>query len=307
LAIQTSTSPQFSLTPSWNANVNPQLQPSITFQKVSQTNFIITISNPVSTSWTLDIIHTISGGVQYFVDLSTSITTSFETVKQWFANIITTTQPTVTLTQISQSDFTLTITNPVTTGWTLDVTIPTVPTGPTGGSWHKISLFTQAYNVLAGIWQFTWTLEVPVSVNVTITNESPYTSATLFYQIVNLDTNQTVRDWTTGKSVLINPNSNTTLVITEMAPIRRDFTAEHFRVYVKLSLISETIDGQADFTVEKDAVKQFYGNLGLVSLCGVLVGIAVYSYKQKPKPWKKYKTLADQKRKKYPERKGKGR
>jgi len=305
LTIQNPTTPSLTLSPQWNAILNPQFQPSITLEKVTKTDFIITTSNPISTSWTLDIIHTISGGVQYFVDLSTSITTSFEMVKQWFANIIITTQPTVTLTQISQSDFTLTFTNPITTGWILDVTIPTIPTGPTGGSWPpaKISLFTQAYNVLAGIWQFTWTQEVPVSVNVTIINQSPYTSGTLHYRIINLDTNTTVVDWTVGEAVLIDAEGNTTVTIQTTVPIQRNFNAEHFRAKVKLSLISQTIEGQADFTVEKDMVKQFYSNVALLSLCLALVGVAVYSYKQKPEPWKKYPT--EQKRKKYPERKGK--
>jgi len=289
------------LTPKWDATLSPQFQPSITFEKISQTNFLITINNPVTTNWLLDIIHT--SIATYTVNLATSITASFETAKQWFANIITTTQPTVTLTQTCQSDFTIIFTSPIATGWTLDATIPTITTG--GWAWTpaRITLFTQAYNVLAGIWQVTWTLEAPVSVNVTIVNLSPYTSATMFYEIINLDTNTTVVDWTLGETVLINPNSNTTLVIQANVPIKRDFTLERFRINVKLSLVREVIETSADFEVQKDMVKQFFGNVTLLSLSMVLVGIAYVSYKTEKKPWEKYPT--EFKRKKYPERKGK--
>jgi hypothetical protein len=304
LTIQASTTPQFALpNPTWNANVNPQLQPSITFEKLSQTNFILTVTSPVSTNWLLDIIHTT--GVTYIVDLATSITAGFETVKQWFANIIITAEPSVTLTQLTKSDFILSFSSPITTGWNLDVTIPTITTGPEGGSWFpaKITLFTHIINVLAGVWQFTWTQEVPVSVNVTIINQSPYTSGTLHYRIINLDTNTTVVDWTVGEAVLIDAEGNTTVTIQTTVPIQRNFNMEHFKAKVKLSLISQTIEGEADFTVEKDMVKQFYSNVALLSLSTILIGIAVYSYKQKPEPWKKYPI--EQKRKRYPSRKGK--
>jgi len=90
-----------------------------------------------------------------------------------------------------------------------------------------------------------------------------------------------------------------------MVPIRRDFTAEHFRVNVKLSLTQQIIETSVDFTVEKDMVQQFFGNVALLSLCLALVGVALYSYKQKEEPWKKYPTLEKQKKRKYPERKGK--
>ena len=145
-----------------------------------------------------------------------------------------------------------------------------------------------------------------MSVNVTIINQSPYTSGTLHYRIINLDTNTTVVDWTVGEAVLIDAEGNTTVTIQTTVPIQRNFNAEHFKAKVKLSLISQTIEGEADFTVEKDMVKQFYSNTAILGLCVALVGIAVYSYKESiPKPWKKYPTLADQKRKRYPERKGK--
>jgi len=53
-------------------------------------------------------------------------------------------------------------------------------------------------------------------------------------------------------------------------------------------------------------VKQFYSNVALLSLSTILIGLAVYSYKESiPKPWKKYPTLSEQKKRKYPERKGK--
>jgi hypothetical protein len=252
----------------------------------------------------LDIIHTISGGVQYFVDLSTSITTSFETVKQWFANIIIIAEPSVTLTQLSQSDFTITITNPVTTGWTLNIDYYHL----FSGSWlpTPITLFTQVRNVLADAWQFTWTQEVPVSTNVTIVNKSLYTSGTLHYQITNLDTNMPVTGWIASEEALINPNDTTIINLNMNVPIRRSFEPEHFRINVKLSLSStEIIEGQADFTVEKDMVKQFYSNVALLSLCGVLVSIAYVSYKTEKKPWEKYPILENQKKRKYPKREGK--
>jgi len=284
--------------------ISPGLQSSITFEKITQTNFVLTVTSPISSNWLLDIIHTT--GATYTVDLSTSITTTLETVRQWIANIITTTEPTVTLTQTCQSDFTITFTSPTTTGWTLDVSIPTIITGPEGGSWFptKISLFTRAYNVLVGVWQFTWTQEVPVSVTVTVINDSPYTSAILSYQIINLETNKTVIDWTEGKLIWLNIG-NTTVTVTSTVPIQRNFASEHFKMNVKLSLIKQTVEGQADFTVEKDMVQQFFGNVALLSLCLALVGVAVYSYKQKEEPWKRYKTLEDQKKRKYPTRKGK--
>ena len=170
---------------------------------------------------------------------------------------------------------------------------------------ERIDLSLETSNVSVNIWQFTWTQEVPVSVNVTIINKSPYTSGTLHYQIVNLDTNKTVVDWTIGEAILIDAEGNTTLVIQDNVPIRRDFTLEHFRVNVKLSLIQQVIETSADFEVQKDVVKQFYSNVALLSLSTILIGIAVYSYKQKEEPWKRYKTLEDQKKRKYPTRKGK--
>jgi len=304
LTVQNPTSPSLTLLPQWNATVNPQLQPSVTFEKISQTNFLITINNPVTTNWLLDIIQT--SVATYTVDLAASITASFETVKQWFANIIITAEPSVTLTQVTKSDFIISFNSSMTTGWTLNALIPSAaPPLPEAPSWFpaKITLFTQVYNVLAGVWQFTWTQEVPVSVNVTIKNESPYTSGTLHYQIINLDTNKTVVDWTVGEAVLIDAEGNTTLVIQDNVPIRRDFTAEHFRVNVKLSLIQQVIETSADFEVQKDMVRTFYSNVALLSLCMALVGVALYSYKQKEEPWKKYPI--EFKKKKYPERKGK--
>ena len=167
---------------------------------------------------------------------------------------------------------------------------------------EHIDLFLETSNVSVNVWQFTWIFQVPFSVNVTIVNESFYTSTTMFYRIINLDTNETIRDWSTGETVLIEPNANTTITIISTIPIQRNFEREHFRVHVKLSLIREAIEAETDFTVEKDMVKQFFSNLTLLGLCVGLVGIAVYSYKQKPEPWKKYPT--EMKRKKYPERKG---
>jgi len=170
---------------------------------------------------------------------------------------------------------------------------------------ERIDLFLETSDVSVNVWQFTWIFQVPFSVNVTIVNESFYTSTTMFYRIINLDTNETIRDWSTGETVLIEPNANTTITIISTIPIQRNFEREHFRVHVKLSLIREAIEAETDFTVEKDTVKQFFGNVALLGLCVGLVGVAVYSYKEaKPKPWKKYPTLAEQKRKKYPERKG---
>ena len=170
---------------------------------------------------------------------------------------------------------------------------------------ERIDLSLETSGVSVNVWQFTWTQEVPVTVNVTIINESPYTSGTLFYEIVDLDTNKTVVDWTVGEAVLIDAEGNTTLVIQDNVPIRRDFTAEHFRVNVKLSLIQQVIETSTDFEVQKDAVKQFYSNVALVGLCGVLITVAFVSYKTEKKPWEKYPTLESQKRRKYPERKGK--
>ena len=171
---------------------------------------------------------------------------------------------------------------------------------------EHIDLSLETRNVSVNVWQFTLTQEVPVSVNVTIINESPYTSGTLHYQIVNLDTNKTVVDWTIGEAILIDAEGNTTLVIQDNVPIRRDFTAEHFKLKVKLSLVREAIESETTFTVEKDMVRTFYSNTAILGLCVALVGIAVYSYKHGEKqPWDKYPTLAEQKRKKYPERKGK--
>ena len=171
---------------------------------------------------------------------------------------------------------------------------------------EQISLHLEVSNVSVSLWQFTWAQEVPVTVNVTIKNESPYTSGTLFYKIVNLGTNKTVIDWTVGEAVLIDAEGNTTLVIQDNVPIRRDFTAEHFKLKVKLSLVREAIESETTFTVEKDQVKQFYSNVALLSLSTILIGLAVYSYKESiPKPWKKYPTLEGQKRKKYPKREGK--
>jgi hypothetical protein len=185
------------------------------------------------------------------------------------------------------------------------VTIPTIPTGPTGGSWPpaKITLFTRIYNVLADIWQFTWTQEVPVTINVTVTNESPYTSAILSYRILNLDTNVTVRNWTSGEPVQINSYNTTLLTINTVVPIKRDFTPEHFKMQVKLSQTGQDLESEATFTVEKATVQQFYGNVALVGLCMGLVGIAYFSYTQKEEPWKKYPI--EQKRKWYPKREGK--
>ena len=170
---------------------------------------------------------------------------------------------------------------------------------------EQISLHLEVSNVSVSVWQFTWTLEVPVTVNVTIINESPYTSGTLFYEIVNLDTNKTVVDWTVGEAVLIDAEGNTTLVIQDNVPIRRDFTVERFRINVKLSLVREVIETSADFEVQKDMVRTFYSNVALVGLCGVLITVAFVSYKTEKKPWEKYPTLESQKRRKYPERKGK--
>lgn len=302
LTIGTASTATLGLTPEWNATLSPQLQPSITLEKITQTNFLITINNPATTNWLLEVIHT--SIATYTVDLSTAITTSFETVKQWLASIIITTQPSVTLIQVTKSDFVISFSSSVATGWTLDATIPTA--GPTGGSWPpaRITLFTQAYAAIVDAWRFVWTVETAVSVNVTIVNESPYTSGTLFYQIVNLDTNQTMKEWTTGETILIEPNGNTTITITTNIPIQRSFEPEHFRVNVKLSLMREVIEAETDFTVEKDMVKQFFGNVTVLGLCMGLVGVALYSYKQKPKPWEKYPTTF--KKKRYPERKGKG-
>ena len=173
------------------------------------------------------------------------------------------------------------------------------------GSDLPIKITVNLHSAQADIWQWTCIMQVPITANVTITNESPYTSGTLHYQITNLDTNETVTDWTLGESLLIDAETNTTVTIQTTVPIQRNFDPEHFRAKVKLSLISQTIEGQVEFTVEKEAVRQFYGNVALLSLCLVLVGLAIYSFKQKPEPWKKYPTLADQKKKKYPERKGK--
>ena len=170
---------------------------------------------------------------------------------------------------------------------------------------ERIDLFLETSDVSVNVWQFTWIFQVPFSVNVTIVNESFYTSTTMFYRIINLDTNETIRDWSTGEAVLIEPNANTTITITDIIPIRRDFTLERFRIYVKLSLVREVLETQTDFTVNKQNVQIFFGNVTLLSLCSILVGIAYFSYKQKPKPWEKYPTLANQKRKKYPERRGK--
>jgi len=169
----------------------------------------------------------------------------------------------------------------------------------------SIKLSLQVIVVPVNAWQFVYTQAVPVTINVTITNLSPYTSGTLHYQITNLDTNTTVTDWTKGESVLIDAKTNTTVTIQTTVPIQRNFDPEHFRAKVKLSLISQTIEAQTDFTVEKDAVRQFYGNVLLLSLCLCLVGVGVYSYRQKAEPWKRYPTLEEQKRKKYPSRKGK--
>jgi len=171
------------------------------------------------------------------------------------------------------------------------------------GSDLPIKITVNLHSAQADIWQWTCIMQVPITANVTITNESPYTSGTLHYQIVNLDTNTTVTDWTPGESVLIDAKTNTTVAIETTVPIQRNFDPEHFRAKVKLSLISQTIEAETDFTVEKDVVRQFYGNVALLSLCACLVGVGVYSYRQKLEPWKKYPT--EQKRKHYPDRKGK--
>ena len=112
-----------------------------------------------------------------------------------------------------------------------------------------------------------------------------------------------VTGWIAGEEILINPNGNTTISINMNVPIRRNFEPEHFRVNVKLNLITEIIESQADFTVEKDMVQQFFGNVALASLCGVLVIVAIVSYRTEKKPWEKYPT--EFKKKKYPKRKGK--
>ena len=288
-------------------NLSPQTSMSISLTQLGKADFIITTTNPISTSWILDVVHTISWGIQYIVDLSTSITMSFETFKQWFANIIITAQPSATLTQTTKTDFTIIFTSPAATGWTLTALIPTPTPEEVLGGWTpaRITLFTQIYVAIVDAWRFVWTLETPVSVNVTVVNESPYTSGTMFYQIVNLDTGEIVRDWTVGEPVLINSYANTTLTITTTIPIQRNFETEHFKINVKLSLMTQVIEAESTFTVEKDVVKQFFGNVAVLGLCLGLVAVAVYSYKQKPEPWKKYPTLNGQKRRKYPERKGK--
>jgi len=184
-------------------------------------------------------------------------------------------------------------------------TIGINPITPPSGGWFPVSgikLSLEPMVAVVNAWQFIYNQQVPVAVNVTVVNESPYTSGTLHYQIVNLDTNTTVTDWTLGESVLIDTETNTTVTIQTTVPIQRNFEPEHFKAKVKLSLISQTIEAQTDFTVEKDSVRQFYGNVALLSLCLILVGVGVYSYRQKAEPWKKYPI--EQKKKKYPERKG---
>ena len=87
----------------------------------------------------------------------------------------------------------------------------------------SIKLSLQVIVVPVNAWQFVYIQAVPVTINVTITNESPYTSGTLHYQITNLDTNTTVTDWTAGESVLIDAKTNTNVTIQTTVPIQRNF------------------------------------------------------------------------------------
>lgn len=186
----------------------------------------------------------------------------------------------------------------------MNVETPTI-TGSWAWTVAKIALVPTAMAAIVNAWQWAWTLHVPVTVNVTVVNESPYTSAILSYQITNLDTNITVRNWTDGEPVQISPYNTTLLIINTVVPIQRNFTPEHFKLKVKLSQIGQDIEAEATFTVEKGVVQQFYSNVALSSLCLTLVGLAVYSYQQKAEPWKKYLTLEEQKIRKYPKREGK--
>jgi len=184
-------------------------------------------------------------------------------------------------------------------------TIGINPISPSGG-WFPVSgikLSLESMVAILNAWQFIYVQQVPVTVNVTVVNESPYTSAILSYRIINLDTNVTVRNWTSGEPVQISPYNTTVLIINTVVPIQRSFEPENFKLEVKLSQIGEDIQAETTFTVEKGSVQQFFGNVGLGSVCLVLAGLALYSYHEaKPKPWLKYPTK--QNTKAYPKREG---
>lgn len=117
LNIPNAISNMLSLTPKWNSLLTAHIQPSITVQKTTETDFKLSINNPITTSWLIDIIHTAVGN--YIVNLACSITNTLTTLLQTNLAIHSSYSPSIMLTQKSETDFTLTMPTTITPTYSL--------------------------------------------------------------------------------------------------------------------------------------------------------------------------------------------
>ena len=166
--------------------------------------------------------------------------------------------------------------------------ITVVPSG-VGPSSPRINLDLKTQVVYVNVIQFLGG-NAPVNVNVTVKNNSPYSSATLFYQVSSLDSNVTVHGWSEGEQRVLKLGGETNLTIQTSVPLNNPFTVDTYRLEAKLSLPrGDMLQAETTFKVEKTGLQNFLRNTAVLSLCGVLVGLAYYSYQHgKPQPWKKY-------------------
>jgi len=160
--------------------------------------------------------------------------------------------------------------------------------GGVGSTAARITLLLPKLDVFyVDVYQFL-TQKTTVVVNVTVDNYSPYSAGTLFYRVTNLDSNETVWDWSEGESRVLTMGSETNLTITTSVPVGNMFTPDSYKLEAKLVLPQDSLTGETTFTVEKTLLKQSLQSLAVVALCLVLVGVAYYSYKNKRMPWDKY-------------------
>jgi len=141
--------------------------------------------------------------------------------------------------------------------------------------------------VYAGVMDL-WHQDMTVSFNITVKNQSPHSTGLLYYRVVNMENGGVVVDWNVGDRVVLKMNGETQLSVVVMVPVSRSLEADVYTVETKLVLVDTTLQSETVLTIQKDGVQRFFGNAVVGGLCVVLVGVAVFSYRQKEKPWKKY-------------------
>lgn len=164
---------------------------------------------------------------------------------------------------------------------------PFIPGGP---AWlpARINIFiARVADFYAGLMHYV-KREIPVSANVTVENDSPYTNALLSYRIVNIDTNETMREWSEGKPVILNVSGVTNITVSSTVPIGDPFKADNYTLEIRLVLPLETLTASTIFTVDKTYLQEGLRNVAIIILCVTLLGLAVAAWKSEKKPWQKY-------------------